>query len=140
MSAARHIATHCLATRLRRLNRIVTGLYDEALRPFGLKISQHNILTAAAAHDKTRPADLCRLLDLDPSTLSRNLRILQRQGWVEYLEDHGDARAQPFRVTAAGRNLIDRTRAAWSFAQQQAEQTLGQDLANALRAPWPPER
>jgi len=131
------IASECLAVRVRRLNRVVTNLYDEALRPFRLKVSQLNILVAAAMQDPARPADLCRLLDLDPSTLSRNVKILQRHGWIEYLEDQGDARAQPFRVTPAGRELIDRAHPAWSFAQQQAEQALGPEAVAVLQASWP---
>ena len=138
MSFAKEIASQCLAVRIRRLNRVVTNLYDEALRPLGVKVSQLNILVAAANHEKARPADLCRLLDLDPSTLSRNLRILHRQGWIDYLEDQGDARAQPFQVTAAGRELIDRAHPAWSSAQRQAEQALGEEAAAAVRSSWPP--
>jgi DNA-binding MarR family transcriptional regulator len=134
----REIANECLAVRLRRLNRVVTSLYDEALRPFGLRISQLNILVVAAVQERARPADLCRQLDLDASTLSRNLHILQRRGWIEYLEDPGDARAQPFRVTVAGRELIERAHPAWSFAQQQAEQALGPEATAALRASRPP--
>jgi DNA-binding MarR family transcriptional regulator len=127
-------AEDCIAARLRRLNRIVTNIYDEALRPFGLKISQMNVLSAAADLDAARPASLCRRLSLDPSTLSRNLQILRRQGWIEFLEDSGDARAQPFRVTERGRDLLDRAQPAWSFAQQQAKQFLGADVVQALVA------
>ena len=136
MDTARTIASECLAVRLRRLNRIVTSLFDESLRPFGVKVSQLNILVAAAHQETARPADICRLLDIDPSTLSRNLRILNRQGWVEFLEDFGDARAQPFRVTASGREMIERAYPAWSVAQQQAEQELGPAAVAALHASW----
>jgi DNA-binding MarR family transcriptional regulator len=111
---------------------LVTNLYDEALRPFELRVSQLNLLAAAAAGEATRPAELCRRLDLDPSTLSRNLQILRRRGWIEFLEDSGDARAQPFRVTARGRDLIDSAHAAWRLAQQQAELLLGAETLAAL--------
>lgn len=136
MRTEQQIASECLAVRVRRLNRIVSSIYDEALRPLGVKISQLNILVATATQDRARPAELCRMLDLDPSTLSRNLRILHRHGWIEYLEDQGDARAQPFRVTAAGKDLIERAHPAWSFAQQRAEQALGPEAAAALRRLW----
>ncbi len=137
MDTEREIAGACLAVRVRRLNRLVTNLYDEALRPLGLKVSQLNILVAAAMHERVRPLELCRLLDLDPSTLSRNLRILHRHEWIEYLEDQGDARAQPFRVTSAGRELIERVHPAWSEAQRRAEATLGPEAVAALQASWP---
>lgn len=130
----RGIADECLAARVRRLNRIVTGLYDEALRPFGLKVSQLNILVSAATRDWARPAELCRRLALDPSTLSRNLQVLRRRGWIEYLEDQGDARAQPFRVTISGRELLERVHPAWSSAQRRAEQVLGPRAVAVLRS------
>ena len=137
MRAEQQIASECLATRIRRLNRIVSSIYDEALRPFGVKISQLNILVATATHERSRPADLCRTLDLDPSTLSRNLRILHRRGWIEYLEDQGDARAQPFRLTAAAEELIVRAYPAWLTAQLRAEEALGPEAAAVLRRTWP---
>jgi DNA-binding MarR family transcriptional regulator len=133
MDAPSRIANDCLAFRLRRLNRLVTNIYDEALRPLGLRVSQLNILSTAAVQQTARPAELCRLLELDPSTLSRNLQILHRNGWIEYLEDSDDARAQPFRITASGLALIERAGAAWSEAQRRAEDALGRDLAQALR-------
>jgi DNA-binding MarR family transcriptional regulator len=134
MNPEREIADDCVGARLRRLNRIVTSLYDEALRPFGLRLSQLDILASATIHEPARPAELCRRLELDPSTLSRNLQILHRNGWIEYLEDSSDARAQPFRVTTAGRELIERAHPAWKVAQEQAEQALGPEVCRALRS------
>ncbi|MCB1019434.1 MAG: winged helix-turn-helix transcriptional regulator [Acidobacteria bacterium] len=137
MSVSSKILHDCLATRVRRINRIVTSIYDEALRPYGLKISQMNILVAAGTRSPARPAELARALDIDPSTLSRNLRILHRHGWIEFLEDSEDARAQPFHVTAAGCDLIDRAYPAWNEAQRKTEQALGPDVVEALMKGFP---
>ena len=128
------IAAECLAVRLRRLNRQVTRIYDNALRPFGAKVSQLNILVAAAKMGETRPADICGCLDLDASTLSRNLERMRRRGWIETLSDEHDARAQPFRVTDQGKGLIEETYPAWRDAQKAARKLLGADAADALLA------
>ena len=53
------VASECIAVRLRMLNRVVTNIYDDALRPLGLKVSQMNILVAAAKMGTARPIEVC---------------------------------------------------------------------------------
>ena len=95
--------------RLRLLNRVVTNLYDDALRPLGLKVSQLNILIVTARLGLARPAQVCDILQLDVSTLSRNVKPLQAHGWLEVVPDEElDARV----VTARRLELpgVDRLR------------------------------
>jgi len=126
------IAAQCLAVRLRRLNRQVSRIYDDALRPLGVKVSQLNILVAAAKTGEARPAEICRVLDLDASTLSRNLERMRRRGWIETLTDEYDARLQPFRATKDGLALIEQAYPAWREAQKLARKKLGPDAVEAL--------
>src|SRR5438309_9048765 len=102
------ISRTCIAVRLRLLNRVVTNFYDEALRPLGLKVSQLNILIVTARLGLARPAQVCEILQLDTSTLSRNVKPLQAHGWLEVVPEAEDARAQPFRLTAQGKRLIEK--------------------------------
>jgi DNA-binding MarR family transcriptional regulator len=118
------IARTCIAVRLRLLNRVVTNLYDDALRPLGLKVSQMNILILTAKLGLARPAHVCEILQLDTSTLSRNVKPLQAHGWLEVVPDE-DARTQPFRLTAHGKRLIEKAIPAWEEAQRQASELLG---------------
>lgn len=120
------IAKTCIAVRLRLLNRVVTNFYDDALRPLGLKVSQLNILIVAARLGLARPARVCEILQLDASTLSRNVKPLQAHGWLEVVPEI-DARSQPFRLTAQGRRLIEKAIPAWEKAQQQASELLGSE-------------
>src|SRR5207302_9009477 len=120
------IAKTCIAVRLRLLNRVVTNLYDDALRLLGLKVSQLNILIVTARLGLARPAQVCDILQLDASTLSRNIKPLQAHGWLEVVPDE-DARAQPFRLTARGRRLIEKAVPAWEQAQRQATELLGDE-------------
>ena len=119
------IAASCIAVRLRLLNRVVTNLYDEALRPLGLKVSQMNVLVVAARLGVARPAQVSELLHLDLSTLSRNVDRMVAKGWLEVVPEQ-DARTQPFRLTEQGRRLLERAIPAWEKAQQQAAELLGE--------------
>jgi DNA-binding MarR family transcriptional regulator len=80
--AVESIASACIAVRLRLLNRVVTNIFDDALRPLGLKASQLNILVAAVKLGVARPARMCELLKLDPSTLSRAVDRMISNGWL----------------------------------------------------------
>jgi DNA-binding MarR family transcriptional regulator len=119
------MAGECLGRRMRMLNRAMTNLYDEALRPFGLKGSQLSIMLAAAKMGIARPADVCRHLHLDESTLSRNVERMRAKGWLKSVSDE-DGRAQPFRMTPAGRRVLEAAMPAWKEAQQRAREFLGE--------------
>src|SRR5262245_1268847 len=120
------IARTCIAVRLRRLNRVITSMYDEVLRPLGLKTSQLNILVVTAKLGLARPAKVCEILQLDTSTLSRNVQRMRSAGWLEVVPGE-DARAQPFRLTAQGKRLIVRAMPAWEQGQRRALELLGDE-------------
>jgi DNA-binding MarR family transcriptional regulator len=120
------IAQTCIAVRLRLLNRVVTNYYDDALRSLRLKVSQLNILIVTAKLGLARPAQVCEILQLDTSTLSRNVKPLQAHGWLEVVPDE-DARAQPFRLTAQGKRLVEKAVPAWEEAQRRATELLGNE-------------
>ena len=133
------ISRTCIAVRLRLLNRVVTNLYDDALRPLGLKASQLNILVLTAKLGLARPGQVCEILQLDASTLSRNVKPLQSHGWLEVVPEE-DARAQPFRLTPQGKRLIEKAVPAWEEAQRRASELLGNEgislLDKAARKVW----
>jgi DNA-binding MarR family transcriptional regulator len=120
------IAHTCIALRLRLLNRVVTNLYDEALRSLDLKISQLNLLVVAAKLGMAQPAKVCEILQLDPSTLSRNVERMRAKGWLETVPAD-DARQQPFHLTPQGIKLVARSIPAWKRAQREAAKILGDD-------------
>src|SRR3954447_18052182 len=118
------IAGECVAVRLRMLNRVITNIYDNALRPLDLRVSQMNILVAAAKMGTARPLAVCEYLHLDVSTLSRNVERMRARGWLEVVPDE-DGRSQPFQLTPRGRKLLEKAVPAWTEAQQQVKQVLG---------------
>jgi len=125
------IAGECIAVRMRMLNRVVTNIYDDALRPLGVKVSQMNILVAAGKMGTARPAEVCERLHLDVSTLSRNVERMKARGWLEVIPDD-DGRAQPFRLTNDGRKLLEKAAPAWKKAQKQAKSLLGDGIVDLL--------
>jgi DNA-binding MarR family transcriptional regulator len=120
------IARTCIAVRLRLLNRVITNFYDEALRSLGLKVSQLNILVTTAKLGLARPIQVSEILQLDASTLSRNVERMRTHGWLEVVPEE-DARAQPFRLTPQGKRLIEKAVPAWEEAQRQAADLLGDE-------------
>jgi DNA-binding MarR family transcriptional regulator len=127
---ADEISRDCLALRIRLLNRRVTRLYDVALRDHGLRAGQLNLLVAIARGVRQAEA-LARLLDMDPSTLSRDLGPLKRAGWIKVAAG-SDRRSKALQLTPAGEALLEEARPAWREAQRRAGELLGQEAARSL--------
>lgn len=132
MSTSKHInemALDCLMGRARMISRVLTGMYDEELRPFGIKGSQLNLLIVIAQQGPIRRTDIGNLIQLEPSTLTRNLQVMQKNRWVEEVDDGEDARGLPLLATADGKALLERVAPAWRRAQRRAHRLLGADGA-----------
>lgn len=126
------MARECLAVRVRLINRVISALYDEALRPHGLRISQANILAAVAHMGEARPADVSRILRLEKSTLSRDVELMKQRGWLESDPPAG-GRNQTIRLTPRGKALLGRVQPSWEKAQAEAQVLIGEDGESALR-------
>lgn len=129
--SAGEIAERCLAAHARLLARVVSGVFDDGLRPVGLTSSQMVILTALEYSGGAQPAQLCEVLKLDKSTLSRNVERMERNGWI-VREACSDARSHLLRLTAEGRRTFLKAVPHWRQAQQEAEELLGSAGANAV--------
>lgn len=128
---ADRIASECIAVRVRLINRVVTAVYDEALRPLGLRVSQANILVAVARLRAARPAEICRRLRIEKSTLSRDVELLKARGWLESDPPAG-GRNQVLRITAAGLDLLAAAEPAWESAQAEVRRLIGGPGVDAL--------
>lgn len=105
---------YCLAAR--RYARAITRLYEQKLRPHGLRATQFSILAALALKGPTPIGELADFLVLERTTLSRSAALLQRRGWVE-IAPALDARERPLRLTPAGRRKLEEAFPAWKEAQ-----------------------
>jgi DNA-binding MarR family transcriptional regulator len=127
--AARQITRSCLIFRVRALSRTLTALYEEELRPVGLKASQMTVMTAIAAGGEARLSTLADRIALEPSSLSRVVDVMRRNGWVETVADPDDDRARLVRLTGAGNALYAEAIPLWRKAQTRARKLLGQEDA-----------
>jgi DNA-binding MarR family transcriptional regulator len=119
-------------SRWRMTNRVLSAIYDEELRPFGLKSSQLGLLVAVTKAGPVRRIKLGSVLSLDPSTLTRNLAVMLKHGWIEEVPDGGDQRGAPLQATATGRKLLERLAPAWHRAQARARKMLGSNRVDLI--------
>jgi DNA-binding MarR family transcriptional regulator len=122
---ATQITETCLMGRTRYLARVLSGIYDEELRPFGAQASQITSLAVIARSGPVRRTDIGLWLHLDSSTLTRNVRVMLGNGWVEEVNDGEDGRGLPLRITPEGQALLARLGPAWRRAQARASALLG---------------
>ena len=106
----------CVCHTLRRVTRAVTQLYDDALRPSGLRVTQFSILATIARMGEANLRQLEDALALDQTTLTRSLNLLERDGVTERVP-HPDGRIKAMRLTPKGRKALEIARPLWARAQ-----------------------
>lgn len=121
----------CLATSARRLDRVIMAIYDDAFRPLGLRSTQVTLLVFIAALGSPRPSDLADPMQIDPSTLSRNLDRLESLGLIRSAETE-DARTRRHALTRQGRAVLRRARPIWDRCQARARDLLGPEFSGDL--------
>jgi DNA-binding MarR family transcriptional regulator len=121
----------CIATRLRLTTRVITKVYDDALRPFGLTVSQMALLAVAADRGVIRQSEVGAQLQFDNSTLSRNLERMRSNGWLDEVVE-ADARVHTHRLSESGQSLLERVMPAWRTAQRRGQDLLGDPAVKAL--------
>ncbi len=126
-------ATSCNCQALRQAARRVSVLYDTALAPCGLRISQYAVLARLQADGPRSIQALADALAMDRTTLGRALRPLERDGLVCLARDPADARQRHLTLTEQGRERLSQARPAWAAAQARFEQDFGAERAARLR-------
>lgn len=126
--------TDCFSTSVRRIDRILARLYDDALRPSGLVTTQYALLSTLSRAPENLPlTQLARAMAMDRSTLSRNLTPLVRDAFVQ-LTVGDDRRARQATITPEGRRKLAEARPLWHAAQQHVTTLAdGHDITQTLR-------
>lgn len=125
------IHTRCACIRARRAARSLTDVYDDALRPAGLKITQFSVLRTVARMAPVSLSALAEEMALDRSTLGRNVALLERRGLLRVAEGT-DLRERAVSMTPAAQRLLDRAVPMWERAQATVERTLGREGVDTL--------
>ncbi len=121
----------CACFNLRKASRVITQHFDEALKPSGLLATQFTILVALAMSRSATVNELAEKLVMDRTTLTRNLKPLEREGWLKS-EPGQDQRTRVITLTAKGEVVLAKALPRWQEAQTMVEKNLGQPRWNAL--------
>ncbi|WP_026163957.1 MarR family winged helix-turn-helix transcriptional regulator [Cupriavidus neocaledonicus] len=131
-SAGSEILRSCVITRTRQISRVLTAIYDDALRPFGINAPQLTLLVMIQELGPIGRAALGRHNHHDRSTLTRNLQPLLTHGWIAEAAPDDDGRTRPLAITKAGQALLRNAAPAWASAQATARTLLGEAGADAI--------
>ncbi|HLZ79963.1 MAG TPA: MarR family transcriptional regulator [Sphingomonas sp.] len=124
------VVRECLLTRTRRISRVITNIYDHEMRSLGVGSAQVSLLATIARLDGASRAEIGRANYQERSTLTRNLALLLKEGWVEELPAEG--RSRPIILSEAGRKLLAAAAPRWRSAQAEARRLFGDEGADAL--------
>ena len=120
-----------LAIRARLISRRLSRIYDAALRPLGITVSQLNLLSVIENLHSAPSGRIADLLSMEISTLSRNARIAQGEGWIT-IERAERGNGRVLSLTPAGRHKLLDALPAWEQAQSEARTLLGPEAAETL--------
>jgi len=121
----------CIALRVRRMSRIITRIYDDALRQFGITASQFTLLTLLAQQDGVTAVEIGYDLDIEKSTLSRNLQRLVALDLVE-MDPPAGRRGRGLHLTRVGEEAVRQAYPVWSDTQERVKSIVGSDLADQV--------
>ena len=115
----------CMCGSFRRASRALTQLYENALRPLGLRATQFTVLQALSLAGEVTQNQLGEILAIDSTTLTRTLQIMKREGWIA--ERRGDDRRERrLRLAKAGETQFKRALPAWEKVQSRLRRQLGE--------------
>ncbi|WP_439599666.1 MarR family winged helix-turn-helix transcriptional regulator [Devosia sp.] len=123
----------CICMAVRAASRSLTARYDAVLEPVGISLAQFSLLRTLSQHPPVSLTKLAESVELDRSTLGRNMRVLQRIGLV-VIRPGGDLREARLSLTAAGEERLSRAVPIWQAAQDEILRRLGADGAKQLEA------
>lgn len=124
----------CMGLHVRRAARAVGRRFDDALRPLGITGGQFSLLMSLNRPVPPTIGEAAAPLGMDRTTLTANLKPLQRDGLVEVAVDEQDKRGRRLRLTADGRTMLRRAVPVWQRTNAEIEALLGDIDADAVRA------
>jgi DNA-binding MarR family transcriptional regulator len=125
------MSASCIATRIRQLSRMITRVYDNAMRPLGITASQFTLLGQLAEQDGITAVEIGFTLDIEKSTLSRNLKRLIALGLI-LMDPPAGRRGRGLHLTPKGQAVIKEGYPVWQWAQYKAVRVMGPDSRTTL--------
>src|ERR1700759_1167054 len=132
--ATLQVRDHCLCLHVQRAARALARRFDEALRPVGLTQGQFSLLTSLNRPEPPTMGAGADLLALDRTTLTPNLKPLERRGLVQVTVDPHDRRSRRLILTAAGQTLLTAAAPIWKREHAHVERLMRAATPDAMRA------
>jgi len=129
-----HVRDTCLCLHLQRSARVVARRFDEALRPLGLTNGQFSLLMSLNRPEPARMRGVATLLAMDRTTLTANLKPLERRGLLKIGVDPEDKRGRLLTLTAKGRALLASAMPIWRQTHAELDRLLADPKPDTLRA------
>ncbi|TEB15857.1 MarR family protein [Pelotomaculum sp. FP] len=117
----------CACGNLRRTTRAITQFYDQLLQPCGLRSTQISLLLNISLHGNISVGELGSILLMDQTTVTRNIEILRKLGYVNVTKEDNDARKKSISITESGARKLVEAEPLWEQAQSRIEQGLGSE-------------
>jgi len=133
-SVTHHIRDTCLCLHIQRAARAVGRRYDDVLRPMQLTNGQFSLLVSLNRAEPPSIGSVAALLAMDRTTLTANLKPLERRGLVKVAVDAADRRSRLMSLTPAGRALLAAAIPLWKRAQTTNERLVSPSTGDRLRA------
>ncbi len=127
------VRDHCLCLQVQRTARALARRFDDAFRPVGLRQGQFSLLTSLNRAAPPTIGDVAELLALDRTTLTANLKPLERRKLVKVTVDAEDRRSRRLILTPAGRAVLAAAAPIWKRAHAQAERLLTRASPDLVR-------
>ncbi len=124
-------ARRCACANIRRTDRVITQFYDEMLAPSGLNAPQFGLLATLAEAAPVTIHRLAQIMDIDRTTLTRNLEVLTKQHLVRN-EEGEDRRMHLVQLSQEGEQALRRAWPLWQEAQARIERALGPERLDVL--------
>lgn len=129
-----YVRDRCLCLHVQRAARAVARRFDEALRPLELTNGQFSLLMSLNRPGPAKMAEICSLLAVDRTTLTANLKPLERRGLLRISVDETDRRGRLLTLTEAGRKLLTRAMPIWTRTHEEIDRLVAGSDIDGLRA------
>ena len=133
LEVTREVRDRCLCLHLQRAARSVARKFDEVLRPFGLTNGQFSLLMSLNRPEPPRINDVAGLLAMDRTTLTANLKPLQKRGLIEVRVDEKDKRGRRLVLTDSGRDVLKEAVPVWRRTHDDLDSLLKSTSPDTLR-------
>jgi DNA-binding MarR family transcriptional regulator len=128
-----HVRDHCLCLAAQRAARKLARRFDEALKPAGITSGQFSLLMSLNRPEPPTMGAVANLLAMDRTTLTANLKPLERRGMIELVADAKDRRSRRIKLAEAGMAALNAAVPIWQATHSDIDARIGNDQAIALR-------